>query len=77
MLMMSSQANSQLRNQSQVINIFLTTKWTNTIKGKRQWETLPGTGLAMSQFKVLNRHLIIYEGLTSRIGIERTILSKE
>ena len=76
-LMKSSQANSQLRNQSQVINIFLTTKWTNTIKDKIQWESLPGTGLAMSQCNVLNAHFIIYEGLTSRIGIERTILSNE
>ena len=46
-LMKSSQANSQLRNQSQVINIFLRTKWTNMIKDKRQWETLPGTGLLL------------------------------
>ena len=31
-LMKSSQANSQLCNRSQVRNIFLRTKWTNTIK---------------------------------------------
>ena len=46
-LMKSSQANSQLRNQSQVINIFLRTKWINMKKDKRQWETLPATGLLL------------------------------
>ena len=38
-LMKSSQANSQLRNQSQVINIFLRTKWTNMIKDSTRDET--------------------------------------
>ena len=38
-LMKSSQADSQLRNQSQVINIFLRTKWTNMIKDSTRDET--------------------------------------
>ena len=46
-LMKSSQANSQLRNQSQVKIFFLRTKWINMKKDKRQWETLPATGLLL------------------------------
>ena len=51
-----------------------------TIIGKRQWETLPGTRLLLLRLAITqckNGHLIIYEGLTSGIGVERTMNSNK